>query len=52
MSFLARFQRYTFARVYKNFVNGEFVEAKDTERYPVRNPVTQELLGWVPQTSQ
>lgn len=41
MSLLTRFHRYTFSRIYKNFVNGEFVEAKDAQRYPVRNPVTQ-----------
>jgi malonate-semialdehyde dehydrogenase (acetylating)/methylmalonate-semialdehyde dehydrogenase len=52
MSLLTRFHKYTFTRIYKNFVNGEFVEPKDTQRYPVRNPVTQELLGYVPQTSQ
>ena len=52
MSILTRFHRYTFARVYKNFVNGEFVEAKDAQKFAVKNPVTQELLGWVPQTSQ
>lgn len=52
MSFLTRFQAYTFSRVFKNFVNGDFVDAQDVERYPVKNPVTQEFLGWVPQTSQ
>lgn len=52
MSLLTRFHRYTFARVYKNFVNGEFVEATGQQRFPVRNPVTQELLGEVPQTTQ
>jgi hypothetical protein len=52
MSLLTRFHRFTFAKIYKNFVNGDFVDSKDAQRYPVRNPVTQEVLGYCPQTSQ
>jgi hypothetical protein len=37
----AKYQRYAFSQVLKNFVNGEFVKTKCQGKYPVRNPVTQ-----------
>lgn len=52
MSLLTKYHRYAFSRIYKNFVDGEFVQPKDSNRYHVRNPVTQEELGRTPQTSQ
>lgn len=48
---LAKFQRYHFARVYGNFVNGEFVDAKGPTFYDIRNPVTQEVVAKSPQST-
>ncbi len=46
--------RFSYMRenTYTNFINGEFVPSKATKTYDVRNPVTQDLIGKTPQTSQ
>lgn len=50
---LSKVQRYCFgARIYSNFYNGEFVPSKATKFYDHLNPVTQELVGRAPQSSQ
>jgi acyl-CoA reductase-like NAD-dependent aldehyde dehydrogenase len=49
---LTKYQRYTFAKVYGNFVNGEFVKSKATKHYDIKNPLTQEVVAQVPQTTQ
>ena len=48
---LAKLQRYHFARVYGNFVNGEFVDSKATHFYDIKNPVTQEVVAKSPQST-
>ncbi len=48
---LTKFQRFNFTRVYGNFYNGDFHKSKGTKNYEVRNPVTQELVGQVPQST-
>lgn len=48
---LSKFQKYNFARLYGNFVNGEFVVSKGTKVYDIKNPVTQELVGQAPQST-
>lgn len=48
---LAKLQKYQFARLYGNFVGGEFVQSKGTKVYEIRNPVTQELVAQAPQST-
>ena len=48
---LAKLQRYHFARVYGNFVDGEFVESKTSKYFDIKNPVTQELVAKSPQST-
>lgn len=52
MRTLAISLRFTFAKIYNNFVNGEFVSPKSIKFYEIRNPVTQNLIAKVPQTTQ
>ena len=49
---LAKVQRFYFARVYSNFVGGEFVPSKGTKFFEVYNPVTQEHVARSPQSTQ
>jgi malonate-semialdehyde dehydrogenase (acetylating) / methylmalonate-semialdehyde dehydrogenase len=39
-----------FAKVLKNYVNGQWVDSKATKFYEILNPTTQELISTVPQT--
>lgn len=48
---LAKLQRYQFAKVYGNFINGEFVQSKADKFYDIKNPVTQELVAKAPQST-
>jgi hypothetical protein len=41
-------QRRSFSKVYKNYVNGQWVASAGTPTFPVINPATQELIGKVP----
>ncbi len=53
MQILTKLQRFSFsAKVYNNFLNGQFVPSQASQFYEVRNPVTQEHVGRVPQSSQ
>ena len=49
---LTKFQRYNFAKNFANYVNGEYIQSKATKFYDVRNPVTQDLIGKTPQTTE
>ena len=49
---LTKFQRYFFAKNVANYINGEYVQSKANKFYDVRNPVTQELLGKTPQSTE
>ena len=48
---LSKFQKYNFARLYGNFVNGEFVKLQGNKVYDIKNPVTQELIAQAPQST-
>ncbi len=48
---LAKYQKYSFARLYGNFTNGDFVQSKGTKVYDIKNPVTQELVAQAPQST-
>lgn len=48
---LAKYQRFSFSRLYRNFYNGDFVNSKSTKLYDIRNPVTQELVAQAPQST-
>jgi malonate-semialdehyde dehydrogenase (acetylating)/methylmalonate-semialdehyde dehydrogenase len=48
---LLKYQKYSFARVYSNYVNGEFVPSKSTKYYEIHNPVTQEHIARTPQST-
>lgn len=53
MQILGKIQRFSFSvKVYNNFYNGQFVPSKANQFYEVRNPVTQEHVARVPQSSQ
>ncbi len=42
---------YNFARLYKNFYNGEFVASKGDKVFNIYNPVTQDLVAQTPQST-
>ena len=44
--------RRNFTKVYKNYINGKWVESKATTHMPVTCPLTQETLGMVPQSTK
>jgi len=37
-----------FSKVYKNFINGKWVESKATQRFDVKCPLTQDVIAQVP----
>lgn len=44
--------RRAFSKVYKNYVNGQWVASAGTPTFPVINPATQDLIGKVPQSTE
>ena len=53
MQTLTRMQRFCFGvRTYANYLNGEFVPSKANKFYEIYDPVTQEHVARVPQSSQ
>jgi acyl-CoA reductase-like NAD-dependent aldehyde dehydrogenase len=53
MNTLIRLQSYSFAvKTYSNFYGGQFVPSKATKFYEIYNPVTQEHIARVPQSSE
>jgi hypothetical protein len=53
MQLLNKIQRFSFAtpRVYENFYDGKFVPVHASHFYEIYNPVTQEHIARVPQSS-
>jgi malonate-semialdehyde dehydrogenase (acetylating)/methylmalonate-semialdehyde dehydrogenase len=49
---LVRLNRFRFAQIYPNFIDGEFVQSKSNKFFDVRNPVTQDLVGQTPQSTK
>lgn len=43
--------RRSFSKVYKNYVNGKWVESAGAPTFNVVNPLNQELVGHVPQST-
>lgn len=39
-------------RVYKNYINGEWVESKGTQWFDIRDPVTQNVVARSPQSTE
>lgn len=44
--------RRSFAKVYKNYINGKWVDSKATSFIDVICPLTQDVIGKVPQSTQ
>ncbi len=49
---LSQSNRRTFSKVYKNFINGKWVDSKATSHIDVICPLTQNTLAKVPQSTQ
>lgn len=45
------FNRNFSTKVYKNFINGQFVESKGTKLYDITDPSNNKLLAQVPETT-
>lgn len=53
MQILNKLQRFSFSvKVYNNFYNGQFVPSSASQHYEIHNPVTQQHIARVPQSSQ
>ncbi|KAI8987832.1 methylmalonate-semialdehyde dehydrogenase [Mycotypha africana] len=45
-------QRVSGVETVKNYINGKFTDSKTNDWIELRNPATQELIGYVPETTQ
>ena len=45
-------QRRTFSKVYKNYINGKWVDSKATQRFDVKCPLTQDVIAQVPMSTE
>lgn len=43
--------RRHFAKVHKNYINGKWVESRATQHFDVVCPLTQDVIGKVPQST-
>ena len=44
--------RRNFSKVYKNFINGKWVESRATQRFDVKCPLTQDVIAQVPMSTE
>ena len=44
--------RRNFSKVYKNYINGSWVESKATQRFDVKCPLTQDVIAQVPMSTE
>jgi len=40
--------RRNFSKIYKNYINGAWVESRATQRFDVKCPLTQDVIAQVP----
>ena len=52
MKSLKLLSKKSFTTTLKNFIGGKFIESKSTTFYETINPVTQELISKVPESTQ
>lgn len=45
-------QRRAFSKVYKNYINGKWVDSKATQRFDVKCPLTQDVIAQVPMSTE
>ena len=44
--------RRNFSKIYKNYINGKWVESRATQRFDVKCPLTQDVIAQVPMSTQ
>ena len=44
--------RRNFSKIYKNYINGKWVESRATQRFDIKCPLTQDVIGQVPMSTE
>ena len=44
--------RRNFSKVYKNYINGSWVDSRGTQKFDIKCPLTQDLIGQVPMSTE
>ena len=49
---LSNISRRNFSKVYRNYINGKWVDSKATQRFDVKCPLTQDVIAQVPLSTE